>query len=145
MACVEFCVIGQISLPHWKTRNLAIQAFKKIPDTSTKTGWNRAWFQKGQPTPAKLRILFPAHLWVREFWPQIFSLSQALDWGLLSKILASTKWVGPRIPRGQLSRVPWSGNLWMPFTFQPALQVLQQPHKQSHSLQLATDTELEGV
>ena len=26
-----------------------------------------------------------------EFWPQIYSLSQALDWGLQSKILASTK------------------------------------------------------
>jgi len=46
------------------------------------------------------------------------------------------------MPKCQLSRVPWSGNLWMPFTFQPALWVLQQPHKHSHSLQLATDTQL---
>jgi len=30
------------------------------------------------------------------------------------------------MPKGQLSRVPWPGNLWMPFTFRPALQVLQQ-------------------
>jgi len=30
----------------------------------------------------------------------------------------------------------------MPFTFQPALQVLQQLHKHSHSLQLATHTEV---
>jgi len=44
--------------------------------------------------------------------------------------------------KGQLSRIPWPGNSWMPFTFQPALQVPQQPHKYSHSLQLATDTEL---
>ena len=41
--------------------------------------------------PAKLRMLFPPYLWVREFWPQIYSLWQALDWGLLSKNLASTK------------------------------------------------------
>jgi len=77
-----------------------------------------------------------------EFWPQTYSLWQALDWGLLSKILASTKMGGPRVPNGQLSRVPWPGNSWMPFTFQPALQALQQPHKHSHSLQLATHTQL---
>jgi len=33
------------------------------------------------------------------------------------------------MPKGQLSRVLWPGNSWMPFTFQPALRVLQQPHK----------------
>ena len=31
-----------------------------------------------------------------------------------------------------ISRVPWPGNLWMPFTFQPALRALQEPHKHSH-------------
>jgi len=46
------------------------------------------------------------------------------------------------MPKGQLSRVPWPGNPWIPFTFQPALWALQQPHKHSHSLQLATHTEL---
>ena len=46
------------------------------------------------------------------------------------------------MPKGQLSRVPWPGTSWMPFTFQFALRALQQPHKQSHSLQLATHTEL---
>ena len=51
-------------------------------------------FREVSLLPAKLRMLFPAHLWVREFWPQIYSLSQALDWGLLSKILASTKMGG---------------------------------------------------
>jgi len=35
--------------------------------------------------------------------------------------------------KGQLSRVPWPGNLWMPFTFRPAHQALQQSHKHSHS------------
>ena len=42
--------------------------------------------------------------------------------------------------KGQLSRVSWSGNSWMPFTFQPGLQALQQPHKDSHSLQLPIHT-----
>ena len=44
--------------------------------------------------------------------------------------------------KDQLSRVPWSGNSWMPFTFQPTLWALQQPHKHSHSLQLVIHTEL---
>ena len=55
----------------------------------------------------------------------------------LSKILASTKMGGPRMLKGQLSRAPWPGNSRMLFTFQLALCVLQQPHKNSHSLQLA--------
>jgi len=46
------------------------------------------------------------------------------------------------MPKDQLSRVPWPGNSWMSFTLQPAFLALQQPHKHSHSLQLATDTEL---
>jgi len=37
--------------------------------------------------PAKVRMFFPTHPWVREFWPRIYSLWWALDWGLLSKIL----------------------------------------------------------
>ena len=56
--------------------------------------------------PAKLHMLFPAHLWVRRFWPQIYYLWHALDWGLLSKKLP-WKWVGPRMLKGQLSGVPW--------------------------------------
>jgi len=47
---------------------------------------------------------------------------------------------GPRMPKGQLSRVP--GNSWMLFTFQLVLWALEQPHKCSHSLQLSTHTEL---
>jgi len=31
-------------------------------------------FRKVSLPPAKLHTLFPAHLWVREFWPQIYSL-----------------------------------------------------------------------
>jgi len=44
------------------------------------------------------------------------------------------------MPKDQLSRVPWPGNSWMPFTFQPALWALQQPHKHSCSLQQAIHT-----
>jgi len=44
--------------------------------------------------------------------------------------------------KGQLSGVSWPGNSWMPFTFQAALLVFQQPHKHSHSLQLAIHTNL---
>jgi len=33
------------------------------------------------------------------------------------------------MPKGPLSRVPWPGNFWMPFTFKPALQALQHPNK----------------
>jgi len=49
------------------------------------------------------------------------------------------------MPKGQLSRVPWPGNSWMPFTFQPALRAIHQPHKHSYSLQLATDTSLHSI
>jgi len=31
-------------------------------------------FRKVSLPPAKLRTLFSTHLWVREFWPQIYSL-----------------------------------------------------------------------
>jgi len=44
---------------------------------------------------------------------------------------------GPRMPKGQLSRASWPGNSWM-----PAFWALQQPHKHSHSLQLAIHIEL---
>jgi len=85
MACIELCVIGQNSLSHWKARIwLRILAFKKNSRHTHRNGWGRPQFQKGQPTPCKTTYVFP---WVREFWPQIYSLSQALDWGLLCKIL----------------------------------------------------------
>jgi len=60
-------------------------------DTPTKTHWSQTQFQKGQPTPCKTTYAFPHSPLVREFWPQIYSLWKALDWGLLSKTLASTK------------------------------------------------------
>ena len=38
-----------------------------------------------------------------------------------------TKLAGPRMLKSQLSRVPWPADSWILFTFQPTLQVLQQP------------------
>jgi len=120
-------------------------AFKKYSRHTPSTHWSRAQSQKSQPTPCKTRYAFSTHLWVRSY-----PVSQALDWGLLSKILASMKWAGPRMPKGQLSRVPWPGNTWMPFTFQPALRALSAapqtstltPATYSHSLQLPKCTQL---
>jgi len=87
MVCTNLPATGQNSLTHWKARIWQSWLSKKIPDTLTKTGWSRPQFQKGQPTPCESMCAFPAHLWVREFRPQIYSLWQAQDWGLLSKIL----------------------------------------------------------
>ena len=54
------------------------------------------------------------------------------------------------MPKGQLSRVPWPGNSGMLFTFQPALRVLQQLHKNIHtpapaSLSHSTKTSLRSI
>ena len=68
---------------------------------------------------------FPAHLWVREFWPQIYSLWQALDWGLPSKILEN----GQGLECWKVNFLQYFGQgTRMPFTFQPAFRALQQPH-----------------
>jgi len=91
MACIEVYATGKNSLSYWKARIWLPMAFKIIPDTPTKSCWSQAQFQKGQPIPCKTMYAFLAHLWVREFWPQIYSPWQAMDWGLLSKLLASTK------------------------------------------------------
>ena len=45
----------------------------------------------------------------------------------------------PRMWKGSRA-IPWPGNSWMPFTFQPALRALQQPHEHSNSLQLTNHT-----
>jgi len=76
------------SLSHWKARIWLPVAFQKKPPKPAEA---EPSFRKVSVPPAKLLMLFPAHLWDREFWPQIYSLWQDLDWGILSKILASTK------------------------------------------------------
>jgi len=77
------------------------------------------------PSPVSDRSAYPLQNYVC-FSPltsglETYSLWQARDWGLLSLIRKRT---GPRMLNGQLSR---PRNSWMPFTFQPALWVLQQP------------------
>jgi len=54
-------------------------AFKKFQTHPPKLVEVEPNFRKVSLPPAKLYMLFPAHLWVREFWPQTYSLSQALD------------------------------------------------------------------
>jgi len=74
MACIELCVIGQKLSITLKSEDLATLAFKKIQDTATKPAEVKPSFRKVSLLPAKLRMLLPAHLRVREFWPQIYSL-----------------------------------------------------------------------
>jgi len=74
MACIELYATGKNSLSHGKARILLPLAFKKIPDTPPKPADAESSFRKVSLPPAKLHILFTAHLWVREFWPQIYSL-----------------------------------------------------------------------
>ena len=94
MTCIELCVIGQ-KLSITLKRGFGYLGFqKKFKTHPPKLAEVEPSFRKVSLLPAKLRMLFPAHPWVREFWPQIYSLSQTLNWGLLSKILASTKMGG---------------------------------------------------
>jgi len=64
-----------------KSKDLATCGFQnKFQTHPPKPTEAKPSFRKVNLPPAKLRMLFPAHLWVREFWPQIYSLWQALDW-----------------------------------------------------------------
>ena len=115
---------------------------KKIPRTPTKTASSQGQFPKGQPTPAKIGMLFHVHLSVTEFWPHIYSLSPAQPATKPAKFALTQKWAGPVVPKGQLSRVPWPGSCRRLFTFQAVLRPLQQTHKHSCSLHLAIHTQI---
>lgn len=68
--------------------DLMVGTENEATDTPTET-W--AQFQKGQPTHCKPGYAFP------EFWPLVvahYSLTQGLEWCLLSKILVSMKMGG---------------------------------------------------
>ena len=92
MACTDLSATGKNSLTHaLKSKDLAILAFKKFQTYPPKPAEVESSFRKVSLPTAKFHMLFPAHLWVREFWLQIYSIWQALDWGLLSKILACMK------------------------------------------------------
>jgi len=128
MTCIELGVIGQKLSTTLKSKNLAILAFKKIPNTPTKVADVKPSFRKVSLPHAKLRMHFPR---IESFCHKS-TPSEPLDGGLLSKVLASTKIGGPRMPKGQHSRGCHIAALW----------ALQQPHKHSHSLQLANHTQL---
>ena len=57
------CYMSKLSTT-WKARIWLLMAFKTIPVTSTKT---QPSFRKVSLPLAKVRMLFPAHLWFREF------------------------------------------------------------------------------
>jgi len=57
-----------------KSKDLATHGFQKNSTHTHQNLLKLSPVSEGQPTPAKLRILFPAHLWVRELWPQIYFL-----------------------------------------------------------------------
>ena len=72
MTCIELCVIGQkLSL---KSEDWLSWLSKKFKTHPPKPAEVEPSFRKVSLPPAKLRMLFSAHLWVREFWPQIYSL-----------------------------------------------------------------------
>ena len=89
VTCIELCVIIWVkTLYHTEKQGFGYPGFQiKFKTHPPKPAEVKPNFRKVSLLPAKLRMLFPTYLWVREFWPQIYSLSQALDWGLLSKIL----------------------------------------------------------
>ena len=58
-ACIELYTTGEK------------QGFQTHPPKPTEAELS---FRKVSPPPAKLHMLFPTHLWIREFWPQIYSL-----------------------------------------------------------------------
>ena len=77
MTCIELVGIGQKLS---KKQGFGHHGFQiKFNTHPPKPAEVEPSFRKVSLLPAKLHILFPAHLWVREFWPQIYSLSQALD------------------------------------------------------------------
>ena len=92
MACIELYATGQNSLSHCKARIWLPVAFKK---NSRHTHQNRL-----KSSPVSERSAYPLQNYVcfssltPQFWPQIYCLWHALDWGLLSKILASTEMGG---------------------------------------------------
>ena len=63
------------TLSHWKARIWLSWLSKKFKTHPPKPPEVEPSFRKVSLLPAKLRMLFPAHLWVREFWLQIYTPS----------------------------------------------------------------------
>ena len=86
-----------------KSKDLPTRGFqKKIAAHPIKPAKAKANFRKVTLLPAKLGMLFLTHLWIRKFWPQIYSLSQDLDWPTIQNCLHEYGW-GLLMPKGQLS------------------------------------------
>jgi len=80
MTCIELVGIGQKTLYQTEKQGFGHCGLQiKFKTHPPKLAEIEPSFRKVSLLPAKLRILFPAHLWVREFWPQMYLLSQALD------------------------------------------------------------------
>jgi len=84
---------------------------------------------KGQPIHNKPILAFS--LGWRVLATNVLPLSQPSQQATHTKFNLARKWVGPRMPKGQLSRAMESA---MPLIFQPALRALQQPHKYYYTL-----------
>ena len=117
------------SLSHWKARIWLPVAFKK---NSWHTHKNPL-----KPSQVSERSAYPLQNCVC-FSPLTSGL-EVLGTNLLPLTVPGLR---STVPKGQLSRVPWPGNSWMPFPFQPALWTPQQPHKHSNSLQQAIQSPL---
>ena len=74
MTCIELVGIGQKLSTTLKSKGLAIVASRPTHQNRLKS--SQVSDRKVSLLLAKLRIHFPAHLWVREFWQQIYVLSQ---------------------------------------------------------------------
>ena len=74
MTCIELRAIGQKLSTTLKSKDLAILHWlsNKIQDTPTKTSKVETSFRKVSLLPAELLMLFPVHLWVREFVDAMF-------------------------------------------------------------------------
>ena len=81
-----------------KSKDLAILAFQKNSRHIHQNQLKSSPVSERSAYPCKTMYAFPAHLWVTEFWPQIYSR----PWieANYSKFCA-----GPRMPKDQLSRV----------------------------------------
>jgi len=67
MACIELYVRGQNSLSHLKARIWLPWLSKKFQTHPPKPAEVEPSFRKVSLLPAKLCMLLPAHLWIREF------------------------------------------------------------------------------
>ena len=74
MTCIELCYRSK-TLYHTEKQGFGYPGFQiKFKTHPPKPAEVEPSFRKVSLLPAKLCMLFPAHLWVREFWPQIYSL-----------------------------------------------------------------------